>query len=69
MPQVDLTELTRTELEAALAAEGLERYRARQVFQWVYRRGVAEFAAMTDLPSAQREALAARFRIPTLPVA
>jgi len=28
MPQVELTELTRTELEASLAAEGLERYRA-----------------------------------------
>jgi 23S rRNA (adenine2503-C2)-methyltransferase len=69
MPQVDLTELTRTELEAALAAEGLERYRARQIFQWVYRRGVTEFAAMTDLPSAQREALAARFRITTPPIA
>ncbi|MBP1636188.1 MAG: rlmN, partial [Acidobacteria bacterium] len=60
MPPVDLTELTRRELEAALADEGLERYRARQIFQWVYRRGVTDFAAMTDLPAAQRETLTAR---------
>jgi len=69
MPQVELTELTRTELEAALAAEGLERYRAGQIFQWVYRRGVTDFAAMTDLPAAQRTALAGRFRILTPPIA
>ena len=69
MPQVELTELTRAELEATLVAEGLERYRARQIFQWVYRRGVTDFAAMTDLPAAQREALADRFRISTPPIA
>ena len=69
MPQIELTELTRTELEAALLAEGLERYRAGQIFQWVYPRGVADFAAMTDLPAAQRTALAARFRISTPPIA
>ena len=69
MPQVELTELTRSELETALAAAGLERYRARQIFQWVYRRGVTDFTAMTDLPGAQRETLAGRFRISTLPVA
>jgi 23S rRNA (adenine2503-C2)-methyltransferase len=69
MPQVELTELTRTDLEEALAAEGLERYRARQIFHWVYRKGIVEFAAMTDLPAAQRAALAARFRISTPPIA
>jgi 23S rRNA (adenine2503-C2)-methyltransferase len=69
MPQVELTELTRTDLEEALTAEGLERYRARQIFHWIYRRGVVDFAAMTDLPAALRETLAGRFRISTLPVA
>jgi 23S rRNA (adenine2503-C2)-methyltransferase len=69
MPQVELTELTRAELEAALLAEGLERYRAGQIFQWVYRRGITGFAGMTDLPAAQRAALADRFRISTPPVA
>ena len=65
MSQVELTELTLAELEAALAEAGLERYRARQIFQWVYRRGVNGFEAMTDLPAAQRTALAGRFLIST----
>jgi 23S rRNA (adenine2503-C2)-methyltransferase len=69
MPQVELTELTRAELEAALVAVGLERYRARQIYRWVYRRGVTDFAAMTDLPGAQRDTLAALFRISALPIA
>ena len=69
MPQVELTELTRAELEAALAAEGLERYRARQIFHWVFRRGATSFAEMTDLPAARRETLAERFRISTPPIA
>jgi len=69
MPQVELTELTRAELEAALAAEGLERYRARQIYHWVFRRGVTDFAEMTDLPAARRETLASRFRISTPPIA
>jgi 23S rRNA (adenine2503-C2)-methyltransferase len=69
MPQVELTELTLPELEGAMADEGVEKYRARQVFQWVHRRGVTDFAAMTDLPAAQRTALAGRFRISTPSVA
>ncbi len=69
MPQVELTELTRAELESTLEAEGLERYRARQIFHWVFRRGVTDFAGMTDLAAAQREALAGRFRISTPPIA
>jgi 23S rRNA (adenine2503-C2)-methyltransferase len=68
MPQVELTELTRTDLEEALTAEGLERYRARQIIHGIYRRGVVDFAAMTDLPAPQREALATRFRISTPPI-
>jgi 23S rRNA (adenine2503-C2)-methyltransferase len=69
MAQIELTELTRVELEAELAALGLERYRARQVFRWVYSRGATDFAAMTDLATAHREALASRFLISTPPIA
>jgi 23S rRNA (adenine2503-C2)-methyltransferase len=65
MTQVELTELTRTELEAALSDGGLDRYRAGQIFQWVYRRGVTGFGDMTDLPAGARSALAERFRIST----
>jgi 23S rRNA (adenine2503-C2)-methyltransferase len=55
---LNLTELERPALEAALAARGLPRFRARQIFHWVYRRGVTDVGLMTDLPRALRTALA-----------
>ena len=60
-----LADLTRTRLEAAMVERGMPAYRARQVFQWLYRRGVTRFPDMTDLPLALRQSLADEFRIPT----
>ncbi len=40
------------------AAAGLEAYRAKQVLEWVYRKGVIDPAAMSDLPTRMRERLA-----------
>jgi 23S rRNA (adenine2503-C2)-methyltransferase len=62
---VDLAGLDLPELEAAFAARGEERFRARQVFAWLYKRGVTELEAMTDLPRDLRTALAGDFRIST----
>ena len=42
--QDDLAELDRPALEATLAARGIEPYRARQIFGWIHRRGVADIA-------------------------
>lgn len=64
--RLDVTGLDRPELEAALEARGHARFRARQIFQWIYRRGVGDFAAMTDLPQALRESLAADLAVGTL---
>jgi 23S rRNA (adenine2503-C2)-methyltransferase len=61
----DLAELERPELEAALAERGHERFRARQIFNWIYRRGVTDIAAMTDLPRSLRAILAADFTFTT----
>jgi 23S rRNA (adenine2503-C2)-methyltransferase len=63
--RTDLTELERSELEEVLASRGLPRFRARQIFQWVYRHGVTDLAAMTDLPRELREQLAAELAVPT----
>jgi 23S rRNA (adenine2503-C2)-methyltransferase len=60
-----LTDLTRTRLEAAMLERGMPAYRARQIFRWVYRRGVTRFPDMTDLPLALRQSLGDEFRIPT----
>jgi 23S rRNA (adenine2503-C2)-methyltransferase len=62
---VDLAELELPELEALFAAKGVDRFRARQVFGWIYRRGVTNPAAMTDLPLDLREVLERDARIAT----
>jgi 23S rRNA (adenine2503-C2)-methyltransferase len=63
--RVDLAELEMRELEAALAERGQERFRARQLFGWIYRRGVTDVAAMTDLPRELRATLGAEFTLTT----
>jgi 23S rRNA (adenine2503-C2)-methyltransferase len=48
--RVNLLGLARTELEGFVAARmGAKPFRARQLMKWIYRRGAADFAAMTDL--------------------
>jgi 23S rRNA (adenine2503-C2)-methyltransferase len=63
--RIDIAGLDRLELEEALARHGRERFRARQIFRWVYRRGVTDPGAMTDLPRDLRAALAADFVLTT----
>jgi 23S rRNA (adenine2503-C2)-methyltransferase len=61
----DLVEMELTELEQALESMGQPRFHARQLFQWVHKRGVTDFAEMTDLGRDLRSTLAAGFRILT----
>lgn len=63
--QPELTEFDRAGLETALAERGHERFRARQIFAWLYKRGVADPAAMSDLPAGLRTSLSADFRLST----
>jgi 23S rRNA (adenine2503-C2)-methyltransferase len=46
------------EWRAWMAARGQPAYRGEQIFRWIHARGVADPAAMTDLPAALREELA-----------
>jgi 23S rRNA (adenine2503-C2)-methyltransferase len=61
--KTDPQNLARPELEQALADLGAPRYRGRQVFQWIYRRGVTDFHAMTNLAEKQRKELSDRFAV------
>jgi len=65
--KVELVGLTREELRAELEAQGLEpkqaKLRAKQLWHWIYNRGVADFDAMTDIAKAQRPWLKERFAI------
>jgi 23S rRNA (adenine2503-C2)-methyltransferase len=59
--RTNLVGLSREELEALLVANGLERFRARQAWHWIYHRGATDFAAMTTLAKPARERMAALF--------
>jgi 23S rRNA (adenine2503-C2)-methyltransferase len=59
----DIAELELHELEQALASLGHPRFHARQIFRWVHKRGVADFALMSDLGRDLRAQLAAQFTI------
>ncbi|MBV8888206.1 MAG: 23S rRNA (adenine(2503)-C(2))-methyltransferase RlmN [Alphaproteobacteria bacterium] len=57
----NLVGLGRDALAAELAAFGAEPFRGRQLWHWIYHRGVTDFAAMSNLAKPFRERLAAHF--------
>jgi 23S rRNA (adenine2503-C2)-methyltransferase len=57
----NLVGLDRAELEAEILSLGEPAFRARQLWHWIYHRGVTDFAAMTSLAKSFRENLAARY--------
>ena len=59
----NLVGLDRAELAAEMADFGAEPFRARQLWHWIYHRGVTDFAAMTSLAKPFRAALAERYRV------
>jgi adenine C2-methylase RlmN of 23S rRNA A2503 and tRNA A37 len=59
---VDLAGLERDELERTLVALGSRPFHARQLFQWVHKRGVTDVGRMTDLGQDLRARLAASTR-------
>ena len=74
MPErIELLDLTpaaaRDALASAMAALGQPAYRAGQVVRRLWQNPAPDFAAMTELPAALREALAERFGIRRLTLA
>ncbi|MEO6873023.1 MAG: 23S rRNA (adenine(2503)-C(2))-methyltransferase RlmN [Chthoniobacterales bacterium] len=61
MPNPSIRSLDLDELTQLLATRGQPAYRAKQVADWLYKKRVHSFAAMTDLPAAMREQLAEDF--------
>ena len=58
-----LVGLSRDDLKQVLAEAGLEAFRARQLWQWIYWHGVTDFGLMTNIAKKTREQLAERFVI------
>ncbi len=65
--RVDLIGLPRTRIAELLIEAGLDakaaKLRSRQLFHWLYHRGVTEFEAMTDIAKTMRPWLSERFVI------
>ena len=62
--RMNLLGLPRAELEAFVSERfGAKPFRARQLMKWIYRRGAADFSAMTDLSQDFRSQLGAVARI------
>ncbi|MBA2303956.1 MAG: 23S rRNA (adenine(2503)-C(2))-methyltransferase RlmN [Acidobacteria bacterium] len=61
----DLAGLEQHELERELVRLGHPRFHGRQIFQWIHKRGVTDFALMTDVGRELRQQLAEGFRILT----
>jgi 23S rRNA (adenine2503-C2)-methyltransferase len=53
------------EIEEALVDRGRPKFHARQIFQWVHRRGIVDFGLMSDLSRELRTRLAREFTITT----
>lgn len=67
-PLVNLSGLTRPQLVAALVESGVVEHgkakmRATQIFRWMHRRGVTDFALMSDVAKETRARLAEAFTL------
>jgi 23S rRNA (adenine2503-C2)-methyltransferase len=61
--RTNLLGLPRPALEAFVAELGSKPFRARQLMNWVYKRGIGSFAEMTDLAKEFREGLTAEAEV------
>jgi 23S rRNA (adenine2503-C2)-methyltransferase len=65
--RVELVGLAREAIRDALQTAGMDarqaKLRAKQLWHWIYNRGVTDFALMTDIAKAQQPWLAERFSI------
>ncbi len=65
--RIELVGRPREEIRALLEEQGLEpkqaKLRAKQIWHWIYNRGVSDFEAMTDIAKAQKPWLIERFAI------
>ena len=63
MSRINLVGLLSSEMEDFAVELGTSRYRGRQLATWIYRKGVLDLDAMSDLPKEFRAALAERAEV------
>ena len=54
------------DLSDFLTAQGEKAFRAKQIWQWIWQRGVTDFAEMSNLSKATRELLSRHYFFDTL---
>ena len=59
----DLAELELSELEQTVKALGHQKFHASQLYRWIHRHALTDFAGMTDLGNALREELRRSFTV------
>lgn len=59
----NLTHFTKQELEEGLANLGEKPFRAKQIWNWIYARGVKSFDEMTNISQEMRQKLAENFSL------
>ena len=63
MSKIDIRSLTAAELTEEICNRGLPKFRASQIYSWLYEKGVRDFSEMTNLPKSLRDSLDAEFEI------
>lgn len=63
---MNFCELDLEQLEVWLESQGEKKFRAKQLFDWVYRKGITDWNLMTDLGKDLRQKLQAYLKLPTL---
>ena len=62
----DIRDCSLSDLEATLKAWGEPRFRAKQVYEWLWAKATTDFGAMSNLSKDLRARLAARYTLHTL---
>ena len=60
----NLRDSSLAELEEMMAKLGEPKYRAKQVYEWIWQKSSGDINDMSNLPKALREKLSAEFTIP-----
>ena len=64
----DLRSFSLADLEELVVTRGEPRFRARQLYEWLWAKSVTDLDAMSNLPKALRDQLQAEFSLHTLTV-
>ena len=65
---VDIKSLPFPELKTILTSAGEKTYRAEQIYEWLHKHLVTDFAEMTNIPKATQISLSRQFTLPAFPI-